>query len=133
MYIFFVSYLLQKFSFLTCNFFSWFQFIFVYNYVKYFFSLSADLRNFFSWHFSARLSIIKVSTVRAGIIFKKQEAGMSKIKYGSQTYPWQMNIKKFQGQVPHMVDIFLFFHMVHYWILFALEVILKKCFQNQSK
>lgn len=32
---------------------------------------------------------------------------MSKIKYGSQTYPWQMNIKKFQGQVPHMVDILL--------------------------
>lgn len=29
---------------------------------------------------------------------------MSKIKYGSQTYPWQMNISKFQGQVPHMVD-----------------------------
>lgn len=30
---------------------------------------------------------------------------MSKIKYGSQTYPWQMNIQKFHGQVPHMVDI----------------------------
>lgn len=30
---------------------------------------------------------------------------MSKIKYGSQTYPWQMNIEKFHGQVPHMVDI----------------------------
>lgn len=29
---------------------------------------------------------------------------MSKIKYGSQTYPWQMNIKKFHGQVPHMAD-----------------------------
>ncbi len=32
---------------------------------------------------------------------------MSKIKYGSQTYPWQMNIKKYHGQVPHMVDILL--------------------------
>ena len=30
---------------------------------------------------------------------------MSKIKYGSQTYPWQMNIEKFRGQVPHMLDI----------------------------
>lgn len=29
---------------------------------------------------------------------------MSKIKYGSQTYPWQMNINKFHGQVPHMAD-----------------------------
>lgn len=29
---------------------------------------------------------------------------MSKIKYGSQTYPWQMNIKKFAGQVPHIVE-----------------------------
>lgn len=29
---------------------------------------------------------------------------MSKIKYGSQTYPWQMNIEKFRGQVPHMLD-----------------------------
>ncbi len=29
---------------------------------------------------------------------------MSKIKYGSQTYPWQMNLKKFHGQVPHMAD-----------------------------
>ena len=32
---------------------------------------------------------------------------MSKIKYGSQTYPWQMNLKKFHGQVPHMVDVLL--------------------------
>ncbi len=33
---------------------------------------------------------------------------MSKIKYGSQTYPWQMNAEgKFHGQVPHMVDILL--------------------------
>lgn len=30
---------------------------------------------------------------------------MSKIKYGSQTYPWQMNILKFRGQVPHMADV----------------------------
>ena len=29
---------------------------------------------------------------------------MSKIKYGSQTYPWQMNLGKYHGQVPHMVD-----------------------------
>lgn len=32
---------------------------------------------------------------------------MSKIKYGSQTYPWQMNIEKFRGQAPHMADILL--------------------------
>lgn len=32
---------------------------------------------------------------------------MSKIKYGSQTYPWQMNIEKYHGQVPHMADILL--------------------------
>ena len=32
---------------------------------------------------------------------------MSKIKYGSQTYPWQMNIQKFHGQVPHMADVLL--------------------------
>ncbi len=32
---------------------------------------------------------------------------MSNIKYGSQTYPWQMNISKYHGQVPHMVDILL--------------------------
>ncbi len=32
---------------------------------------------------------------------------MSNIKYGSQTYPWQMNEKKFAGQVPHMVDVLL--------------------------
>lgn len=32
---------------------------------------------------------------------------MSNIKYGSQTYPWQMNLKKFHGQVPHMVDVLL--------------------------
>ena len=30
---------------------------------------------------------------------------MSKIRYGSQTYPWQMNVEKFHGQVPHMVDV----------------------------
>lgn len=30
---------------------------------------------------------------------------MSNINYGCQTYPWQMNINKFQGDVPHMVDI----------------------------
>ena len=30
---------------------------------------------------------------------------MSKIMYGSQTYPWQMNIQKFHGQVPHMVSV----------------------------
>ena len=29
---------------------------------------------------------------------------MSHIAYGGQTYPWQMNIEKFYGQVPHMVD-----------------------------
>ena len=29
---------------------------------------------------------------------------MSHIAYGGQTYPWQMNIEKFHGQVPHMVD-----------------------------
>lgn len=29
---------------------------------------------------------------------------MAGIKYGSQTYPWQMNVTKFHGQVPHMVD-----------------------------
>ena len=33
---------------------------------------------------------------------------MSHIKYGSQTYPWQMNAdQKFHGQVPHMVDVLL--------------------------
>ena len=30
---------------------------------------------------------------------------MSKILYGSQTYPWQMNVEKFGGQVPHMVKV----------------------------
>ena len=30
---------------------------------------------------------------------------MSKILYGSQTYPWQMNVEKFHGQVPHMVSV----------------------------
>lgn len=30
---------------------------------------------------------------------------MSKIRYGSQTYPWQMNVEKFHGQVPHMADV----------------------------
>lgn len=30
---------------------------------------------------------------------------MSKIKFGSQTYPWQMNREKYQGQVPHMVKV----------------------------
>lgn len=29
------------------------------------------------------------------------------IKYGSQTYPWQMNLKAYHGQVPHMVDVLL--------------------------
>ena len=28
---------------------------------------------------------------------------MSEILYGSQTYPWQMNVDKYHGQVPHMV------------------------------
>lgn len=32
---------------------------------------------------------------------------MSKIKYGSQTYPWQMNVQKFHGEVPHMVDVLI--------------------------
>lgn len=32
---------------------------------------------------------------------------MSHILYGSQTYPWQMNLEKFHGQVPHMVDVLL--------------------------
>ena len=30
---------------------------------------------------------------------------MSKILYGSQTYPWQMNVEKYHGQVPHMVKV----------------------------
>ncbi len=30
---------------------------------------------------------------------------MGKIKYGSQTYPWQMNYEKFHGKVPHMSDV----------------------------
>ena len=30
---------------------------------------------------------------------------MSKIMYGSQTYPWQMNVEKYHGQVPHMVKV----------------------------
>lgn len=29
---------------------------------------------------------------------------MSKIQYGSQTYPWQMNETRFHGEVPHMVN-----------------------------
>lgn len=32
---------------------------------------------------------------------------MSNIKYGSQTYPWQMNYKKFHGQVPHMANVLI--------------------------
>lgn len=32
---------------------------------------------------------------------------MSNIKFGSQTYPWQMNLSKFAGKIPHMVDILL--------------------------
>ena len=35
----------------------------------------------------------------------KEDIIMSKIKFGSQTYPWQMNVNKFHGQVPHMVEI----------------------------
>ena len=30
---------------------------------------------------------------------------MSQILYGSQTYPWQMRVEKFAGQVPHMVEV----------------------------
>ena len=30
---------------------------------------------------------------------------MAGIMYGSQTFPWQMNIEKFHGQVPHFVDV----------------------------
>ena len=30
---------------------------------------------------------------------------MSMIKYGSQTYPWQMNLPKFGGKMPHMVQV----------------------------
>ncbi len=30
---------------------------------------------------------------------------MAQIKYGSQTYPWQMNLAKFGGEVPHMADV----------------------------
>lgn len=30
---------------------------------------------------------------------------MSKIKFGSQTYPWQMNLEKYRGQVPHMTEV----------------------------
>lgn len=30
---------------------------------------------------------------------------MAKILYGSQTYPWQMRVEKFAGQVPHMVEV----------------------------
>ena len=34
---------------------------------------------------------------------------MSKILYGSQTYPWQMRVDKYAGQVPvvHMKDYYL--------------------------
>ncbi len=30
---------------------------------------------------------------------------MSKIRYGCQTYPWKMNQKKFQGQMPHIIQV----------------------------
>lgn len=30
---------------------------------------------------------------------------MSNIKYGSQAYPWEMNVAKFAGKVPHMCDV----------------------------
>lgn len=30
---------------------------------------------------------------------------MSRILYGSQTYPWQMRVEKFAGKVPHMVEV----------------------------
>ena len=30
---------------------------------------------------------------------------MSAILYGSQTYPWQMNVEKYHGQVPHMLKV----------------------------
>ncbi len=29
---------------------------------------------------------------------------MPSIMYGSQTFPWQMNVEKYHGQVPHMVE-----------------------------
>lgn len=32
---------------------------------------------------------------------------MSFIQYGCQTYPWQMNVGKFHGQVPHFADVLL--------------------------
>ena len=32
---------------------------------------------------------------------------MSFIQYGCQTYPWQMNVDKFHGQVPHFTDVLL--------------------------
>lgn len=32
---------------------------------------------------------------------------MSKILYGSQTYPWQMSVERYHGQVPHFVDVLL--------------------------
>ena len=36
---------------------------------------------------------------------KERKDNMSKILYGSQTYPWQMNVEKYHGQVPHMVEV----------------------------
>lgn len=30
---------------------------------------------------------------------------MSKIRYGCQTYPWKMNQEKFQGQMPHIIQV----------------------------
>ena len=32
---------------------------------------------------------------------------MSAILYGSQTYPWQMNVEKYHGQVPHMLKVLM--------------------------
>ena len=36
---------------------------------------------------------------------QKQERIMSELLYGSQTFPWQMNVEKYHGQVPHMVKV----------------------------
>ena len=30
---------------------------------------------------------------------------MANIQYGSQTFPWQMNVTKYAGKVPHMVKV----------------------------
>ena len=30
---------------------------------------------------------------------------MHHISYGCQTYPWQMNVKKFHGEMPHILSI----------------------------